>query len=124
MKRTITKYLLDHCKIDIDHEFVLMELDLLKRNAMGKYISDEKVQFYIDSLVREWNNHVRYEEYLMLAQGYEHVDSHKASHKLISVFITCMVADPSVQNIDNCINDILSHIDVHDRLLVDFLKGS
>jgi len=122
MNHKIKNYLLDYT-IDKDHEYILMSLNLLSSSldVSGSHIG------LIDNLARlkdVWDLHVQHESDIMINSKYDSsvMGLHDLSHRLVEHYFDMAISCLNKSNLNSLIDDILKHIDTHDRELVKFIS--
>jgi hemerythrin len=119
MKDAFSHYLLNHLLIDQQHLELYTALCDLMDKALTSSATDEEMDRIIDFIVEHTITHVATENRLMCENKYKYAISHNHENLVHIKSIDSLHQNHSPEYINFIINMFLSHIDYHDRLMVE-----
>lgn len=113
-----TAYYLGYEEIDREHKAIYDALE-----AMWRTIPPDALPELMENARIACRKHFEHEEELMKMYDYPFLQSHLEIHETTIQKFFDTIDFPTTENLKHLVDDFLNHIDLYDRLFVDWVKS-
>lgn len=112
-----TPYILGDEQLDREHHEIYLALE-----AMWKTIPPDAIPRLMEEARKACYTHFSHEEKLMRDNNYPFQESHIEVHNTALKKFIDVIDSPTTENLRLLVDEFLNHIDLYDRLFVQFLN--